>query len=101
LSGQAILAVLSTQADLDKYKGKLKGKIVLTSAPHDSTLEDMPLDHRLTDEELAESGERGIRRGCRSVLFAGPLQRRRWVTDAVGLVGTAPVERIRGSFALP
>jgi carboxypeptidase Q len=53
VSGQAILAVLSTQADLDKYKGKLKGKIVLTAAPHDSVLEDMPLDHRLTDEELA------------------------------------------------
>ncbi len=53
VSGQAVLAVLNTPEDLEKFKGKLKGKIVLTSAPHDSTLEDMPLDHRLTDEELA------------------------------------------------
>jgi hypothetical protein len=52
VSGQAILAVLSTPADLDKYKGKLKGKIVLTSAPHDSQLETTALNHRLSDEEL-------------------------------------------------
>jgi carboxypeptidase Q len=53
VSGQAVLAVLSTPEDLEKYKGKLKGKIVLTAAPHDSVLEDAPLNRRLTDEELA------------------------------------------------
>ena len=31
--GDAILAVLATQADLDKYKGQLRGKMVLTMAP--------------------------------------------------------------------
>ena len=30
VSGQAMLAVLATEADLEKYKGKLKGRIVLT-----------------------------------------------------------------------
>src|SRR5581483_1520808 len=31
--GDAILAPLTTQADLDKYKGQLRGKMVLTMAP--------------------------------------------------------------------
>jgi carboxypeptidase Q len=55
VSGQAILAVLATPEDLEKYKGKLKGKIVLTAAPHESVLETAPANHRLTDEELAEA----------------------------------------------
>ena len=32
--GDAILAVLATPADLEKYKGQLRGKMVLTMAPH-------------------------------------------------------------------
>ena len=34
VTGEAVLAVIGGPADLDKWKGKLKGKIVLTSAPH-------------------------------------------------------------------
>ena len=52
VSGQAVLAVLTGPEDLEKFKGKLKGKIVLTAAPHASTLSEDPLSHRLTDAEL-------------------------------------------------
>ena len=53
VTGDAILAVISSTADLDQYKGKLKGKIVLTVAPHASEMVVAPYAHRLTDAELA------------------------------------------------
>lgn len=55
VTGQAMLAVLSGPEDLDKHKGKLKGKIVLTAAPRPSTLVTEPYSHRLTDAELADA----------------------------------------------
>jgi len=50
--GQAVMAVINGPEDLDKYRGKLKGKIVLSAAMHASTLSEAPLSRRLTDEEL-------------------------------------------------
>ena len=53
VSGQAVMAIINGPEDLDKWKGKLRGKMVLTAAMHPSTLNEAPLSHRLTDEELA------------------------------------------------
>src|SRR5689334_12431209 len=50
--GQAVMAVINGPDDLEKFKGKLKGKIVLSAPMHASTLSDAPLSRRLTDEEL-------------------------------------------------
>src|SRR5579884_1116543 len=36
VSGQAVMAVITGPDDLEKFKGKLKGKIVLTATPHPS-----------------------------------------------------------------
>ena len=55
VSGQAMMAILGGPDDLEKWKGKLKGKIVLTAAMHASTLIEAPLSRRLTDEELADA----------------------------------------------
>jgi carboxypeptidase Q len=55
VSGEAILAVIAGPEDLDKFKGKLKGKIVLSAAPHPSTLIGDAYSHRLTDAELADA----------------------------------------------
>ncbi|HLJ47581.1 MAG TPA: M20/M25/M40 family metallo-hydrolase [Bryobacteraceae bacterium] len=55
VSGQAMIAVINTREDFDKFKGKLKGKIILIATPHPSELELTPLAHRLTDAELAEA----------------------------------------------
>jgi len=50
--GEVVLLDVKTVADLDKYKGKLKGKIVLFSlARHVDPLFE-PSAHRQTDEEL-------------------------------------------------
>jgi carboxypeptidase Q len=51
-TGEAIVASIQTPADLDKWHGKLKGKIVLTAPLQELTFPTTPLGHRYTDEEL-------------------------------------------------
>ncbi|MGA2136437.1 MAG: M20/M25/M40 family metallo-hydrolase [Bryobacteraceae bacterium] len=52
VSGEPVLAVLRTDADLDKFKGKLKGKIVLLQDPKVLSSETDPDLKRYTDAEL-------------------------------------------------
>ncbi|MGA9627150.1 MAG: M20/M25/M40 family metallo-hydrolase [Bryobacteraceae bacterium] len=54
VTGEAILAEIQTPADMDKFHGKLKGKIVLTSPVLMLPFPTTPLGHRYTDAELAE-----------------------------------------------
>jgi carboxypeptidase Q len=53
VSGETVLAVINGPEDFDKWKGKLKGKMVLAATPHPSEMVNVPYEHRLTDEELA------------------------------------------------
>ena len=52
VTGDAILAQIQAPADLDKWHGKLKGKIVLSAAAPELPFPTTPLAHRWTDEEL-------------------------------------------------
>jgi hypothetical protein len=54
VTGEAVLAQIQTPADMDKFHGKLKGKIVLTSPPFDLAVPTTPLARRYTAAELAE-----------------------------------------------
>ena len=53
VSGEAVMAVIANADDMAKYQGKLKGKFVLTAAPHASEMVTAPYAHRLTDAEIA------------------------------------------------
>ncbi len=53
VSGEPVLAVLRTDADLEKFKGKLKGKIVLLEDARPLVSETEPDLKRFTDTELA------------------------------------------------
>jgi carboxypeptidase Q len=53
VTAEAILAPLHSEADFAKYKGKLKGKIVLIFDPRELSLHTDADAHRLTDEEIA------------------------------------------------
>jgi carboxypeptidase Q len=70
VTGEAILAVVQTQADMEKFHGKLAGKIVLTVAPPELAFPTTPLATRYTPEQLTElatelipAGGRGGRGG--------------------------------------
>ena len=52
VTAEAILAPLHSEADFAKYKGKLKGKIVLIFDPRELSLHTEADAHRLTDEEI-------------------------------------------------
>ena len=54
VSGQAVYMDLQTEKDLDKYKGKLSGKIVLLGAMRPTPDITEPLFHRYTTAELEE-----------------------------------------------
>jgi len=57
VSGEPTLAVIRTQADMDKYKGKLRGKIVMTANPRPLPFPTTAEAHRFTDAELAAETE--------------------------------------------
>ncbi len=61
LTAEVVLAPVNTPADMEKFKGKLKGKIVLTSALQDLTLPTAPLGSRYTAEQLADLSTEVIR----------------------------------------
>ena len=52
VTGEPVIAIIHSEADFDKYKGKLKGKIVLTMEPKQIEMITEPMAHRLTNEEL-------------------------------------------------
>jgi hypothetical protein len=80
ITGEAMLASVQTPEDMEKWHGKLKGKIVLTAEPPELPFPDKPLAERYTDAQLAEmipdilptGGGRGAR-GGRAGQPANPL----------------------------
>jgi carboxypeptidase Q len=52
VTGEAMEASITTPADLEKWKGKLKGKIVLTAPLQELAFPTTPLGHRYSEEEL-------------------------------------------------
>jgi hypothetical protein len=50
---EPVMAVINSDADFDKFKGKLKDKVVLSMEPKAIAMSTEPLARRLTDEDLA------------------------------------------------
>ena len=64
VTGEVIYLDVKTEADLEKYKGKLKGAIILTSPMREVKAHFEPLGTRLTEKELlalADAPEPGAR----------------------------------------
>ncbi|HXS94281.1 MAG TPA: M20/M25/M40 family metallo-hydrolase [Candidatus Limnocylindrales bacterium] len=55
VTGEAVLATITNAEEMNQWKGKLKGKIVLTSPERDLAPPTAPLFVRLTDAELADA----------------------------------------------
>jgi len=78
---KAVYAPLATAADFDKYKGKLRGAIVLMDPLRPSSLEWKPRATRLTDAELEEQTKLSIS----STPPASPAEFRRQRREATEL----------------
>ena len=94
ISGEAMMASIQAPADLDKFHGKLKGKIVFTSPELELPFPDAaPLAHRYTDAELENlvpqifptggggRGGRGGRAGQAAALAAMTPEERQAFTE--------------------
>ncbi len=51
---EAVRVNIASEADFEKYRGKLKGLFVLAQAPRDVEAHFTPLGHRYTQDELAD-----------------------------------------------
>lgn len=56
VTGEPVYALLETDADLEKWRGKLAGRIVLVDPPKAQPLLTAPLSHRWTEAELRDEG---------------------------------------------
>ncbi|MGC4084026.1 MAG: M20/M25/M40 family metallo-hydrolase [Vicinamibacterales bacterium] len=95
VSGEAVLAVIDSDADFATYKGKLKGRFVLATRPRDLAPRFEPQAERYTDTQLDDLSKVPQRRGGGS---AGPppnLQAQRdlqtrttkfWIDEGVAAV---------------
>jgi carboxypeptidase Q len=63
LVSEVILPDIKTEADFDKYKGKLKGMIVMANPMRDVPAEMTAPGHRLTDEQLLGMANDNQRQG--------------------------------------
>jgi carboxypeptidase Q len=57
VTGEAVLLNIRGRSDFDQWRGKLKGKIALTSPPRPMQMITDPLSVRLTDQELEAAAE--------------------------------------------
>ena len=57
VAGEPIVASVTSDADIAKWKGQLKGKIVLSESPRELQPYDKPLFSRYTAEQLAGLGD--------------------------------------------
>ena len=64
VTGPVVFVDIQTEADMDKYKGKLAGKVVLLGAMRDVPPVDKPLFNRYTDKELDELSEFPVTAGA-------------------------------------
>jgi len=60
IAGSPVLAAIASKADMEKYKGKLKGAIVLLAEPRPVHPSFNPPAHRIDDKDLREAEETPI-----------------------------------------
>jgi hypothetical protein len=110
VKSQVILIDVKTEADLDKYKGKLNGKIILmpstSTIPYEISFE--PLASRYTDEQLKDLAKElvsaGGRRQGQPFDFAAmnaQRQLRTKITDLLKSEGAAVILNLSGTYNIP
>lgn len=55
-----VIPPVTSDADLDKLKGTLKGKVVMLDAPREIQMSTEPLAHRYTEAELADLSQQAV-----------------------------------------
>jgi carboxypeptidase Q len=106
IKSEVILMDVKTEADLEKYKGKLNGKIVMMPSTSTYEVSYKPLASRYTDEELkelsmAESGSMGRRPPMDFSAMAAQRALRTKISEFIKTEGVAVILNSSGTFNVP
>jgi carboxypeptidase Q len=109
IKSEVVLIDVKAEADLDKYKGKLAGKIVMipasTITPYEISF--APLASRLTDDQLKDLSKenmQGGRRGGQPADFAAMMAQRELrtkISDMLKGEGAAVILNNSGTYNIP
>ena len=109
VKGEVVLVDVRAESDLEKYKGKLSGKIVLmpsaSTTPYEISFS--PLATRWTDEQLKEMSKESLAQGRRRAqqydfaAMSAQRQLRTKVTEMLKSEGAAVILRNSGSYNIP
>jgi hypothetical protein len=85
VAGEAMKVTIESKEDLEKYKGKVAGKVLFLNDISEVVERDSPFFHRLTDEELEEMKEFPVRgqRGRRDADFRRRMMARMGLRDSL------------------
>jgi len=106
VKGEVVLLDVSTENDLEKYKGKLAGKIVLMPSTSTYEVSFEPLASRLTDEQLkslsmATSAPQGRRPTFDRAAMMALRALRTKISDFLKSEGAAVILNNSGTFNVP
>lgn len=106
VKGEVVYMNIQTEADLEKYKGKLAGKIVLMPSTNTYEVNFAPLATRLTDEQLKElsmssPGGQGGRRQGDFAAMRSQFELRAKITALLKSEGVAVIINNSGVFNVP
>jgi hypothetical protein len=106
IKGDVVLLNVQTEADLDKYKGKLAGKIVLIASTATNDIVFTPLATRYTDDQLkdisnAQSGIGGRRTPAEMATMQAQRVLRTKITELLKSEGAAVILNNSGIYNIP
>ncbi|HOW09116.1 MAG: M20/M25/M40 family metallo-hydrolase [Bacteroidales bacterium] len=105
IKGEVILMDVKTEADLEKYKGKLNGKIVLMPSATTYEVSFEPLASRYTDEELRQLSMASQQQARRPMgdfaAFAAQRALRTKIAEFVKSEGVSVILNSSGTFNVP
>jgi carboxypeptidase Q len=106
VKGEVVLIDVKAESDLDKYKGKISGKIVLMPSTSTYEVNYEPLASRLTDAQLKElsmapSSSQGRRQNFDPAVMSAQRALRNKISEFLKSEGAAVILNNSGTFNVP
>jgi hypothetical protein len=106
VKGEVIFLDIKSETDLEKYKGKINGKIVLLPSTTTYEVSYEPLAIRYTDEQLKQLSMAVQQQGRRSPVgdfanFAAQMALRNKISEFIKTEGAAVILNSAGTFNVP
>ncbi len=106
VKGEVILLDVKSETDLEKYKGKINGKIVMMPSTATYEVSYEPLASRYTDEQLEELSKAVQQQGRRAPTgdfanYAAQMALRTKISEFIKTEGAAVILNSSGTFNVP